>query len=382
MAESVVNSRTIKVLGINSQDDFAYNSPLRSRHRIERRRYVPLGKLYKPMDGAKVMNPWPLGGTDLVHAWRRVPIGPTPFVVGFDWHLPLTWEHSPQSFEMLMDTLLSAKCRRIVASSQAAASAMLHRHEKHPRYKELRAKTVVRLPSVNIPDTQDWFDPNKKIDELRLVFVGDHFARKGGCVAVKVAEKALAAGVPLHITIVSSQICGVWTDPTRASFFDPYLKLSGLPNITLLKNLPKGETLDLIGRSHLTLMPTLGDALEYTVMEGMARYTPAIVTATSSFPEYVDANSGVLLPVETTCQGEWKHSGAPGRDRPEFEELFANTVELLSQQALSVCTDLLANPARLGELRQGARRMAEARFDAKDASRFWDNLYEEALSKT
>lgn len=381
MADTGTFGKKIKVLGTKNLDDFFYNSPQASRHRVERRRYVPLGRLYKPLDGGKVMNPWPLGGADLVHAWKRVPIGPTPFVIGFDWHLPISWEHDPQAFALMMDTLLSPKCRRIVATSKAAAAATLHRHENHPRYEEFRAKTVVRLPGVEIPDTQDWFDPAQKLDELRLVFVGDHFARKGGCTAVKLAEKALAAGVPLHITIVSSQICGVWTDPTRAGFFDPYLKLCSLPNVTLIKSLPKAEMLDLVRRSHLTLMPSLGDVLEYTVMEGMARYTPAIVTATSSFPEYIDADSGVLLPVETNCQGEWKHNGAPGRDKPEFEELFTNTVDKLAEQALVVCTDLLANPARLGELRKGARRMAEARFDAKDVSRFWDDLYEEALSK-
>ncbi|RYZ00901.1 MAG: glycosyltransferase family 1 protein [Alphaproteobacteria bacterium] len=381
MTGDPIISRQIKVLGTQNQDDFVYNSPPFSRHRIDRRRYVPLGRIYKPMDGAKVMTPWPLGGADLVHAWRRIPLGPTPFVVGFDWHLPLTWEHSTQSFAMLMDALLSPKCRRIVASSQAAASAMLHRHEKHPRHGELQTKTVVRLPGIDIPDTQDWFDPNKKIDELRLVFVGDHFARKGGCVAVKLAEKALAAGVPLHITIVSSQTCGVWTDPTRPGFFDPYLKLCSLPNVTLIPSLPKAETLDLIGHSHLTLMPSFGDTLEYTVMEGMARHTPAIVTATCSFPEFIDADSGVLLPLETTCQGEWKHIGDPGRDKPEFEALFANTVDRLAEQTLAVCADLIANPARLGELRKGARRMAETKLNAKDASRFWDELYVEALSR-
>lgn len=382
MAGAHAISRKIKVLGTRDREEFVYNSSRSSRHAMDRRRYLPLGRLYEPMAGATVMNPWPLSGADLVHAWNRIPIGPTPFVVGFGWHLPLTWEHSPRSFALLMDTLLSPRCRRIVASSQAAASAMLHRHEKHARYDELRAKTIVRLPSTDIPDMQDWFDPSKKLEELRLVFVGDHFARKGGCVAVKLAEKARAAGLPLHITIVSSLTCGVWTDPTRAGFFDPYLKLCNLPNVTLIRNLPRTEMIDLVARSHLMLMPTLGDALDYTVIEGMARFTPAIVSATGAFPEFIDAESGVLLPVETTCQGEWKHVGAQDRDKPAFEDIFTNTVDRLTEETFAVCADLLANPLRLSGLRQGARRMAEVKLNAKDASSFWDDLYAEALSKS
>src|SRR5690349_5810282 len=101
------------------------------------------------MAGAKLINPWPLQNADLVHAWKRVPLGPTPFVVGFGWNLPLTWEHSPRSFALIMDALLSPRCRRIIASSQAAAAAMLHRHENHTRHGELRAKTIVRLPNAD-----------------------------------------------------------------------------------------------------------------------------------------------------------------------------------------------------------------------------------------
>jgi glycosyltransferase involved in cell wall biosynthesis len=280
-----------------------------------------------------------------------------------------------------MDTLLSSSCRRIVASSEAAASAMLHRHEKHPRLEELRAKTIFRLPNTNVPDMQDWFDPAAKPDQLRLVFVGDHFARKGGCVAVKLAEKALAAGLPLHITIVSPLTCGVWTDPTRPGFFDSYLKLLDLPNVTLVRNLPETKTIDLVANSHLMLLPTLGDTLDYAAIESMARYTPVITTATGAFPEFIDADSGVLLPVETTCQGEWKHNGRPDRGTPEFEQIFTATIDRLTEQTFVACADLLNNPARLGVLRQGARRMAKAKFDAADASRFWDELYAEALSR-
>lgn len=370
-------TRQIKVLGVHDRHDFVYNSPRTSRHAIERRRYLPLGRVYRPMDGGTVISPWPPRPADLVHGWNRVPLGPTPFVLGFAWHLPLTWEHSPRSFGLLMDTLLSDKCRRIVAASQAAASAMLHRHEKHPRIAELTAKTTVRLPNVVIPDTQDWFDPAAGMEQLRLVFVGDHFARKGGCTAVRLAEKACEAGLPVHVTIVSSLACGngIWTDPERAEFFQPYLKLLDQPNVTVLKDQPAAKVAELVARAHMVLLPTLGDVSDYTAIEGMARFTPVMATATGAFPEFIDAGSGVLLDVETTCQGEWKHVGRTDRGTPAFETTFSDTVESLADQALAACTHLLNDPARLGALRQGARRMAEDRFDAVEASRFWDDLY-------
>jgi glycosyltransferase involved in cell wall biosynthesis len=278
---------------------------------------------------------------------------------------------------------LSSKCRRIVAASQAAASAMLHRHENHPRIAELTAKTTVRLPNVVIPDTQDWFDPAAKLEQLRLVFVGDHFARKGGCAAVRLAQKAREAGLPVHVTIVSSLECGngIWTDPERAEFFQPYLQLLDQPNVTVLRDQPAAKVAELVAGAHMMLLPTLGDAYDFTAMEGMARFTPVMVTATGAFPEFIDGGSGVLLDVETTCQGEWKHVGRTDRGTPAFETTFSDTIERLAEQALSACTRLLEDPGQLGDLRQGARRMAEDRLDANEASRFWDDLYLRAVSR-
>lgn len=378
-----VNSRKIRVLGIQDRHDFVYNSPRASRHSLDRRRYLPLDRVYRPMSGAALINPWPLNGAHLVHSWKRVPLGPSPFIVGFGWHLPLTWEHSPRSFALLMDRLLSSQCRGIIASSQAAANATLHRHEKHPRYQELHARTTVRLPNTHIPNAEDRLKGAHPLAPLRLVFVGDHFGRKGGCVAVKLAEKALAAGLPLHITIVSSLVCGggVWSDPTRAGFFDPYLKLLELPNITHIRSLPEAKVIDLVAGSHAMLLPTLGDTLDYTAIEGMARYTPVITTATGAFPEFIDADSGVLLGLETNCQGEWKHLGRADRATPAFEKVFSDAVERLTEQAFAACVDLVNTPARLGALRQGARRMAKAKFDALEAAQFWDEFYLKALDR-
>jgi len=61
--------------------------------------------------------------------------------------------------------------------------------------------------------------------ELVLTFVGAHFGRKGGCVAVKIAEKAIDQNLPIQVNIVSSlQVGGhIWTDPTSPGFFDPYI---------------------------------------------------------------------------------------------------------------------------------------------------------------
>lgn len=375
-------ARQLQVLGIRDRYPFTFNSPRFSRHRIELRRFIPFDKFYPPLGGGTVVNPLPPRHFDLLHAWNRVPLGSTPFVIGFESHLPRAWgQERTAAYRMLMDTLLSPGCRRIIAISKAGEHTFLRQHEAHPRIEELKAKLLVRYPNVVIPEMQEWFDPAAKLDRLRILFVGGHFARKGGCVAVRLAEKARQANLPIDITIVSSLTCGggIWTDPLRDEFFTPYLKALDQPNITLLKGAPNAKVLEIASQSHLSLLTTFGDTFGYSAFEGMMCHTPVIATAVSALPEFINDENGVLLPLETNRDHEWKHSSHPGRDTPAFEKIFADTIEELAEGAFSACAALLGDPARLASMRKAARRTAKEKFDAVDATAFWDQLYLDAV---
>ena len=381
MDGGATQARQLQVLGIRDRYPFTFNSPRFSRHAIERRRFVPFDKFYAPLAGGTMVNPWPPRRFDLLHAWNRVPLGPTPFVIGFESHLPRSWgqEHTG-AYRVLMDALLSPGCRRIVAISKAAELTFLHQHEANPRIEELRSKLIVRYPNVVIPEMQEWFDPAAKLDRLRILFVGGHFARKGGCVAVRLAEKARNAGLPIDVTVISSLTCGggIWTDPLREEFFTPYLKLLDQPNVTLIRGAPNAKVLEIASQSHLSLLTTFGDTFGYSAFEGMMCYTPVIATAVSALPEFINDENGVLLPLETNRDREWRHSSHPGRDTPAFEKIFADIIEELAEGAFAACSALVDNPAKLASMRKAARRTAKENFDAVDANAFWDQLYLDA----
>src|SRR5262245_41704508 len=67
---------------------WSFNSPQPSAHSIENREFLPLNKLSYRVEGVTLFNPWPPKRFDLVHAFNRIPLGPTPFVIGFESHLP------------------------------------------------------------------------------------------------------------------------------------------------------------------------------------------------------------------------------------------------------------------------------------------------------
>ncbi len=375
--------RKLNILTVQDRYPALFNTPRASRHTIERRRFVPFNKLFRPMEAATFINPFPLKRFDLVHALNRVPLGPTPYIIGFESHLPRAFAPGDAPVvERLTRHLAGRKCVRILPMSEFARRTFLKQHAKSPVLAELEAKLQVRQPNIEIPDVTEWFDPSAPLDELRLVFVGGHFARKGGLAVLKLAEKAREKGVPLHATIVSSLEYGdgIWTDPANPAFYEPYLKLLDLPNVTLIHGAPNSEVQKLMHRSHVSLLPTFADTYGYSAVEGMANFTPVLGTTQGALPEFVDASNGVLLNIETNDVGEWLHVARNDQGTAAFEKIFADETSRLAETMLAACEDLLNDRARLARMRLAARATVEARFGAGDANRFWDDLYEELLS--
>ena len=377
-------NKALNVLAVRDRYNSAFNTPRLSRHAITRRRFVPFNLIYQPLAGATLVNPWPPQHFDLLHAFNRVPLGPTPYVIGFESHLPRVFgREESRVAQALRRELASDRCRAIVPMSEIAKKIFLDQHKDAPELEALRAKIVVRFPNVIVPpDLTDWFDPAAPLNELRVMFVGGDFARKGGCVAVKVAERAKAAGAPIHFTIISSLNVGakVYTDPSNPAFFEPYFKLLEQDNINFMRGAPNSEVLEIASKSHLQLLPTFADTFGYSAIEAMARFCPTLATKQGALPEFLNDENAVMLPLETDHLNGWVHNSSPLRAAPAFEKIFADEVERMADQTFAACLDLLNNPGKLAAMRAAGRRTVEQKFDARDAGKFWDDLYMKAVS--
>ncbi|WP_375402549.1 hypothetical protein [uncultured Sphingomonas sp.] len=154
-----------------------------------------------------------------------MPIGTTPYVIGFESHLPRAFcLESTSYYAALRRSLASRRCRGIVAISHYAEKVFRAAHAGSAEYDAIASKLQTRYPNVDLGEFTDHCDDLADAPTIRVTFVGAHFARKGGCVAVRLAELAAAAGVPLEITIVSKLEMGggIWTDPLRDGFFDTW----------------------------------------------------------------------------------------------------------------------------------------------------------------
>lgn len=358
-------------------------TPRKSRHNIIPVTFAPLNLLTPKLDGITLMRP--MHSVDLVHAHNRIPIGVNNFIITFESHLPRQFSFRKDNWftRYMLNKLLHPSCSRIVAMSEFAKRCFLDQHAGNSELEHLVQKLQIRYPNVVVPSEAAIGRREGGNDGvLSLVFVGSHFGRKGGCVAVKVAEKAAAQKLPIHITIISSLAVGgnIWTDPTDKAFFEPYIKLLSQPNITFYSTLPNTKVLDLFSEADFCLLPTFADTFGYTAIEAMARGTPVIGTRVCALPEFIkDGENGILLDLETTPLGEWKNPGWDARGTQEYEKYFRDQVEKLTDELILRLENCMQNRDRLLAMRLSAYNTAKKMFDAESASAFWDNLYNQVV---
>jgi len=374
-------SRKLKIMA-PVRYPWQFNGPRQSRHDISIRYFLPLNKISKHIEGITVFNPFPLKCFDLIHAFNRIPLGVTPYIIGFESHLPRAYGLEETGYyHMLENTLAGKRCKGIIAISEYARRQFLKQHKGRPRYEELKAKLIVRYPNMPIPAITDAFD-FRPGEPVRLVFVGNHSGRKGGSVSVRLAALAQQKSFPVQVDVISSLEVSSWTDPPKEGFFEKdFQLLRSLPNVRHHGPLPNKDVLELIRKAHFVLLPTFSDSFGYSAIEAMAQYTPVVATRQGGLPEFIeDGVSGILLDLESDEVGEWKHILAD-RSLPSYEVLFESEVERLAGEAYRKIETLMKNPSAYGAMRKAARATAKKLFSSTEAGLFWDNYYNEALAR-
>lgn len=359
-------------------------SPHTTRHIIDRRYFFPFNKLHNDYDGLTVCAPG--APVDLFHAHNRISFGVGRSIVSFESHLPRRFALTDRHFltKWMEEHILKHSCRRLVAMSHFAERTFRQQHYNHPRRDELFSKLMVRHPSVIVPDSEDVPKPSSDISPLKLVFVGGHFARKGGCVAVRMAEIADQKKLPIEITIISSLEVGggIWTDPTIEGYFDRYWKLLDLPNVHFMDSQPNAVVKESLRQSHLCLLPTLADTFGYSAIEALAEHTPVLATRVGALPEFLtDGVNSILIDLPVTETGEWSGLAYHERDTVQYAELFTETVDRLAEEAINRLLPFLEDRGKLAALRPMARQTALDMFDSRHRSPEWDRLYERVVEE-
>jgi glycosyltransferase involved in cell wall biosynthesis len=122
-------------------------------------------------------------------------------------------------------------------------------------------------------------------NEIRLLFVGKDWDRKGGVKGLQICKYLFEKGLPVRLTIVGC-------NPPDAQGLD-YVNV--IPNIN--KNDPTEQSYycELLRRAHFLLLPTLADCTPMVIAEANAFGAPALTTRVGGIASLVTPDQNGML---------------------------------------------------------------------------------------
>lgn len=356
-----------------------YRSPL-SRHRLLEAFPIPLRLLWEPLNALELHCPC-LGRAELIHCFNRVPWTAKPWIGTFESILPRVIGGGGRWLEEnLRERLLRPNCVALLAMTRWAQGAFERRHRGWAGLEALRAKLQVLYPAKALRRAQP-----KRLTAGRAIevaFLGNHFARKGGIVALRAARLCRKAGLDavFHLGSALELGGGIYTDHPDRRVYERDLRALGEPNVVFHGRLDRARADALLERCQVQLMATLDDTFGDSLLEGMSVATPAIATRVCAVPEIIEpGRNGVLLELGALGEdGRWAQTGR--RLEPDYWERLDEEFDRLAGQAAQALIGLAADRDGYESLSLGAIEMMRSRFDPARQQDALARLYERALA--
>lgn len=154
-------------------------------------------------------------------------------------------------------------------------------------------------------------------DRCNLLFLGKVWSRKGGDIALAVAEELNRTGLPTTLTLIGSQ-------PPEGVTLPSFVRKTGFIN----KSDPAGlkQFNDLIAESHFLILPSRAEAFGIVFCEAASFGVPSLATRVGGIPTAVrDGGNGRTFPL----------AASPSEYAAYVRELFGNytTYEALARSA-------------------------------------------------
>lgn len=352
-----------------------FNTPRESQeHQFIETRFFPTGKIWKPLDAFASWIPVKQK-YDLIHTFNRIPFTNKPWMVTFESILPRTLgDHEKAVKHSLRQKLLSDNCKQLIPMSDYAYQKFLSYNSDWKHLSQVDEKTTIIYPNLPLKVAEP--KHLAKNEKIKLIFVGGHFARKGGIVALRIAKKAKEMGLPVEVHIVSSLTYGanVYTDCQDSSKYEQDIKLLELDNVFHYERLPNEEVIKLMHSCHFQILTTLDDTYGYSVIEGFSVGTPAITTNVCAMPEMVfDHENGFMINLELNSARNWTELSK--RNTDSYWKILNDTFEYLSEEAIKSIVQVLNNPASYLTLSKGAINQIKKNHDVTERATQLNQMY-------
>lgn len=232
----------------------------------------------------------------LLHFFNSINFGKTPFITSFETIVPRYW--NKKSFLIGAKVISRDICKKIIAISKNAYDIerkWILECDITQSIKEtiLQKMTVLHPPQPLISNDISRFE---NIKQLRCIFIGNDFFRKGGVQLLRVLTK-LKMRMPIQLIIISCLSTGYnVTEATNEDIMsiEQYIKKNS-DWITLYKHVRNDRVLSIASTCHVGFLPTFSDTYGFSVLEMQAAGVPVITTSIRALPEINNSECGWLI---------------------------------------------------------------------------------------
>lgn len=230
--------------------------------------------------------------------------------------------------------------------------------------------TVIHPPQDVFISEEDIEIKYQNLQEIRIVFVGNAFSRKGGIELIKVLRKIAekrATRIKLIIisnfTLKSDDVSGV----TSMELEEILNVIHNSDWIEVYSNLPNSRVLELCKGCHLGVLPSYADSYGYSVLEMQACGMPVITTDIRAFPEINESGWCCHIP-----QNRFKEATgiSPGILRDALSNELEKTIDAI-----------FSNPEILLEQAKKAREEIITKHNPKDYAMKLNDLYSHGINR-
>ena len=300
-------------------------------------------------------------GVNLFHVWNGIVVNCSPWIVSFESYFPRygAMTAGRRLYKWALSRLKSDHCKAILPTCEVAKRFI----ESKPWYDD-KISRKVRILYYAVRRVEP-IPVEKPPGEVRILFIGHEFFRKGGHLLTEAFEK-ISPGYPnLRLTVISRLDHSDYVthaSPERAAEYRRRLEnhprityMPSVPNLTLLK--------EIFPSADIYAFPTLDDTFGLVVIEALSAGIPVIATAVRAIPEMIsDGVEGRLIRVPTDSRG------IITEDLPQVEEHIV-------RELVRVLPEIIENPEKRGVMAKNAVAKWESKFSAAQRAKQLTELY-------
>jgi glycosyltransferase involved in cell wall biosynthesis len=248
-----------------------------------------------------------LSKTNLKHFFNTISLNSN-FIVTFETTLPRLGNSPKYIYKIVVKSLISQRCKKIIAISQCAYDLQLNFiQQNYPvNFDIIKEKMIVLHPPQELL-INNYNDKSLSGNIIFFTLIGSEFFRKGGREILNVFDSLIPIFPHVRLNIVSSLQYGDYaTKSTMKDLNKAKQIIKKYPeNIIYYPKLPNQQVLELLKRTHICLLPSWGDTYGYSALEAQAAGCPVITTNLRAFPEINNNEIGWIIdvPKNKDCNG-------------------------------------------------------------------------------